>query len=73
MTRAIQRAATWTLAAKTWEKVKTPAGDPHGWYCYTPVEFVGDAVLLGHCAGDRRAGGLARTQVTRIPVAWLYR
>ncbi len=57
---------------KSWENVKTLADDPHGWYCYTAVEFVGDHVLLGHCAGDRRKGGLARTQVTRFPVAWLY-
>ncbi len=58
---------------KTWENVKTLADDPHGWYCYTAVQFVGDHILLGHCAGDRRKGGLARTQVTRFSMEWLYK
>jgi hypothetical protein len=46
--------------------------NPHGWYCYTAVEFVDDHVLLGHCAGDRQKNnGLAETHVTRFPVEWL--
>lgn len=58
----------------TWEASKMIAGDPHGWYCYTAITFVGDYVLLGHCAGDRRTtGGLGETHVTRFPVKWLYR
>jgi len=56
---------------RTWEKVKTLEDDPNGWYCYTAVDFVGDHVLLGHCAGDRRSGGLATTQITRFPLDWL--
>ena len=58
---------------KTWEHVKNLEDDPHGWYCYTAMEFVGDCVLLGHCAGDRRTGGLNRTQILRVGVDWLYR
>ena len=59
---------------KTWGKPKTIEGDPDGWYCYTAIEFVGDWVLLGHCAGDRRKGnGLATTQITRMKVDWVYR
>lgn len=58
---------------QTWEHVKNIEDDPHGWYCYTAMEFVGDCVLLGHCAGDRRTGGLNRTQVLRIDIDWLYR
>lgn len=58
---------------KTWENVKTLEDDPDGWYCYTAVAFVGDNLLLGHCAGDRRKGGLATTQITLVPIAWLYR
>ena len=59
---------------KTWSNVKTLEDNPHGWYCYTAVEFVGDCVLFGHCAGDRRhTNGLAQTQITRFPVDWLYR
>ncbi|WP_164102589.1 sialidase family protein [Candidatus Laterigemmans baculatus] len=57
---------------RTWENVKTLEDDPHGWYCYTAMAFVDDHVLLGHCAGDRRTGGLNTTQITRIPVQWLY-
>lgn len=58
---------------KTWEKVKTLEDDPDGWYCYTAIAFVGDQVLLGHCAGDKAVGRLNRTQITRFDLDWLYR
>lgn len=59
---------------KTWERVKNIEDNPQGWYCYTAIEFVGDAVLLGHCAGDRRENnGLALTQILRIDIDALYR
>lgn len=35
---------------KSWVKMKTLEDDPVGWNCYTAVDFVGDHVLLGHCA-----------------------
>ncbi|MBW3599635.1 MAG: glycoside hydrolase [Planctomycetes bacterium] len=57
---------------ESWSSVKTLEDDPHGWYCYTAVEFLGEHVLLAHCAGDRRKGGLNTTQITRFPIAWLY-
>ena len=58
---------------RTWQHVKTLEDDPDGWYCYTAVEFVGDHVLLAHCAGNRKTtGGLATTQITRFPLEWLY-
>lgn len=57
---------------KTWGPSRAVESDPEGWYCYTAIEFVGDDVLLGHCAGDRRTGGLSTTQITRFPVAALY-
>ena len=59
---------------KTWEKRKTLYADPEGWYCYTAVAFVGDRVLLGHCAGRQAKGasGLATTVVTAFDVEWLY-
>jgi len=57
---------------KTWKNLKTLEDDPHGWYCYTAIHFGGDYVLLGHCAGDRREGGLNTTQITRFPIDWLY-
>ena len=59
---------------KTWQRTKTLADNPSGWYCYTAVQFVDDHVLLGHCAGDRRkTGGLAETHITRFSLDWLYR
>ena len=58
---------------KTWEKIKTIESDPNGWYCYTAIEFVGDYVLLGHCAGDRSKNvGLATTNITRLNLDWIY-
>ncbi len=58
---------------KTWEKIKPIASDPNGWYCYTAIEFVGDHVLLGHCAGDRSKNvGLATTNITRLNLDWIY-
>jgi Neuraminidase (sialidase) len=58
---------------QTWEHTKTLESDPEGWYCYTAIEFAGDRVLLGHCAGDATVGRLNRTQITAFDVEWLYR
>lgn len=58
---------------ETWEKIKPIASNPNGWYCYTAIEFVGDHVLLGHCAGDRTKNiGLATTNITRLSLDWIY-
>ncbi len=61
-----------TDEGQTWKHVKTIEDDRNGWYCYIAADFVGDHILLGHCAGDRRTGGLNATQITRLPVGWLY-
>jgi hypothetical protein len=58
---------------KTWSKAKTLEDDPDGWYCYTAIAFVGDRVLLGHCAGNSKVGRLNLTQITSFDVNWLYR
>jgi predicted neuraminidase len=58
---------------QTWEKVRTLEDDPDGWYCYTAIEFVGDRVVLGHCAGGKGVGHLNRTQITLFDLDWLYR
>jgi hypothetical protein len=58
---------------KTWENRKNLYSDPAGAYCYTAIDFVGDRVLLGHCAGQAKgAAGLARTVITSFDVQWLY-
>ena len=58
---------------ETWTNVKTLHDDPEGWYCYTAIHFVDDAVLLGYCASDSRYRHLARTEVNRFEVEWLYK
>ncbi len=57
---------------QTWTNTKNIETNPNGWYCYTAIEFVDGAVLLGLCAGDRRENnGLAYTQVLRFDETWL--
>jgi hypothetical protein len=59
---------------KTWDKRKNLYSDPDGFYSFAAIDFVGDRVLLGHCAGQhaRGASGMARTVITSFDVAWLY-
>ncbi len=57
---------------KTWEKTKPLYTDPERWYCYMAIDFVGDSVLVGHCAGKRVPNGLTVTDITRFDLAWLY-
>jgi Neuraminidase (sialidase) len=58
---------------KTWTNVKTLESDPDGWYCYIAMEFVGDDVLLGYCAGNRPNGtGLSVTNISKINKDWFY-
>jgi len=58
---------------KTWSPAKLIEDDPKGWYCYTAIEFVGNRVLLGHCAGrDEGSARLATLQITSFDVSWLY-
>jgi len=58
---------------KSWEHQQVLENDPEGWYCYTAITFVGDDVLLAHCAGKRPAGtGLSVTQISRLSLDWLY-
>ena len=58
---------------QTWSASRTIEGDEQGWYCYTAIDFVGDHILLGHCAGTQTKGatGLATTHITRVPVSWV--
>lgn len=58
---------------KSWRLIETLENDPNGWYCYTAMDFVNGRVLLGHCGGDRRAGGLNTTQITSFDINWLYK
>jgi predicted neuraminidase len=59
---------------QSWQNLKILEDNPDGWYCYTAIQFVGDDLLLGYCAGNRGAGekGLARTRLTHLPIQWIY-
>ena len=58
---------------KTWQGVRTLADDPDGWYCYTAIDFTGEHVLLGNCAGNSEVKtGLAITHISRISLDWIY-
>ena len=58
---------------RTWRHRRVLEDDPNGWYCYTALRFVDDAVLMSYCAGDRReSNGLHETRVARVPIDWLY-
>lgn len=57
---------------QTWQNTKVLEDNPNGWYCYIAMDFIDQHVVLAHCAGDRtKNNGLAVTQVTRFPIAWL--
>lgn len=56
---------------KTWKQSRLLEDNPEGWYCYTAIDFVGDRVLLAHCAGIRSKGGLNVTQMTSFGIDWL--
>lgn len=55
----------------SWQKIKILEGDPNGWYCYTAMQFVDDAVMLGYCAGTHLAH-LTLTHLTRVELEWIY-
>lgn len=56
---------------KTWPQRKLIESDPDGWYCYTAIHFVGNAILLAYSAGDSKTGGLNRLRIRRIDLDWL--
>lgn len=63
-------AAISSDGGKSWPIRKLLEDDPDGWYCYTAIHFVEDAVLLAYCAGDSKVGGLNRLRVRRISLDW---
>jgi sialidase-1 len=56
---------------KTWPRRKLLEGDQAGWYCYTAIHFIEDAVLLAYCAGDPKVGFLNRLRLRRVGLDWL--
>jgi sialidase-1 len=66
-------AAISSDGGKTWPTRRLLEDDPEGWYCYTAIHFVDDAVLLGYCAGDSKIGRLNRLRIRRVDLEWLRR
>ena len=64
-------AALSTDGGRAWTHAKALETDPEGWYCYTAIHFVKDAVLLAYCAGDAKIGGLNRLRIRRVATNWL--
>ncbi len=63
------RAAVSSDDGKSWKVTRTLEDFADGWYCYIAMDFVGDHVLLGYCAGNQRERkGLDTTKVTRIAI-----
>lgn len=73
--RADQRSPLHTAISRdegqTWTNPRPVESDPDGWYCYTAIAFAADHLLLSYCTGPR-AQALAATQITRLPIPWLY-
>lgn len=53
---------------KTWGNKNLIESDPDGWYCYTAIHWVKDAVLLAYCSGDSKVGGLNRLRIRRLEI-----
>lgn len=64
-------AAISTDGGKTWPLRKLIENDPDGLYHYTAIHFIGDAMLIGYCAGDSKVGALNRLRIRRITLDWL--
>lgn len=64
-------AAISSDGGQTWPQARVIEGDPEGWYCYTAMAFVEDAVLLAYCAGDSKVGGLNRLRIRRLELSSL--
>ena len=64
-------AALSTDGGKTWPERKLIESDPDGLYHYTAIHFIGDAMLIGYCAGDSKVGALNRLRIRRITLDWL--
>jgi sialidase-1 len=55
----------------SWQHIKIIDGNPKGWYCYTAMQFIDNAVILGYCAGTETAH-LTESHITKIDLSWIY-
>lgn len=57
---------------KTWSPAEILEPDPKGWYCYTAIDFTGEAMLLHYVAGTQEKGKhLSASRVRRVGLAGL--
>lgn len=57
----------------SWQYTKNLETDADGWYCYIAMDFVGDHVLLGYCAGSQsQKSHLNTTDIARLKLDWIY-
>ena len=58
----------------SWQNIRELENDPDGRYCYTAIEFIDGAVLLGYASGSQSAKthwGL--TKIVKVQLPWIYR
>ena len=56
---------------RSWGGAKLLEGDPAGNFCYTAIEYTGDAVLLGYGAVGGSSGSPWSLRVRRLALPWL--
>ncbi|QDT01919.1 Carbohydrate acetyl esterase/feruloyl esterase precursor [Rubripirellula lacrimiformis] len=57
----------------TWSPSIPIAADPHGWYCYTAMDWVDDTLLLGHVDGRQEKNQeLATSVIRKLPLSQIY-
>jgi hypothetical protein len=52
----------------TWDTPVVLEDNPAGWYCYTAIEPVDDAVLIGYAAKDVAADRPIEVRIVRVPL-----
>lgn len=72
LNRVHYNTAISTDEGKTWQHIQTVADKPNGLYCYYAIEFVEDAVLLGHIAEYNADRSGLSTHITRLNLNWIY-
>ena len=57
---------------KTWQHIQRVADYSNGFFCYYGIEFVDDALLVGHIAQWNADTTELSARITRLTMDWLY-